>query len=115
MSTWLCSLNFKGNRPILSHPIYKHASLAGSVVGGYSFIPPLSLSRQTSYYPFLLPLPTYPYPKMRAGIIFLNFVASAAAAAIELSTEPGLGWEGVLVPGEAPVVVWGHSFEVSPD
>lgn len=74
---------------------------------------------------------------MRADLIFA-FVASTSAAAVAISSrevetaapaavydpalnegdtyfdeEPGLGWEGVIVPGQAPVVVWGHDFEVS--
>lgn len=62
---------------------------------------------------------------MRACII-LALATYVAAAAIDITPsmndtdplpedeihDPGLGWEGVIVPGQAPVVVWGHSFEV---
>lgn len=54
---------------------------------------------------------------MRSAAIVLGLVTTATAAVLPASfTVPlelgEIGWEGVVVPGEAAVEVWGASFEV---
>ncbi|KAH7383867.1 hypothetical protein BKA66DRAFT_441376 [Pyrenochaeta sp. MPI-SDFR-AT-0127] len=52
---------------------------------------------------------------MKSAVIILNFIGLIAAAAVNTSqpllSQGGLGWEGVIVPGEPAVIVWGTSFE----
>jgi hypothetical protein len=52
---------------------------------------------------------------MRSTILF-QLVVSAGAALIDTSSAPlpigELGWEGVVVPGEPAVVVWGVDLDV---
>lgn len=55
---------------------------------------------------------------MRSIAIFVGLAASAVTAAVLPNTRPSLpigeiGWEGVVITGQAPVEVWGYSFEVS--
>lgn len=50
------------------------------------------------------------------SLIFLSLAALSAAAAVDTSVAPlpigEVGWEGVVVPGQPPIQVWGDSFEV---
>ncbi|CCF35389.1 hypothetical protein CH063_07186 [Colletotrichum higginsianum] len=50
------------------------------------------------------------------SLIFLSLAALSAAAAVDTSVAPlpigEVGWEGVVVPGQPPIHVWGDSFEV---
>ncbi|WQF85226.1 hypothetical protein CDEST_10240 [Colletotrichum destructivum] len=49
------------------------------------------------------------------SLIFLSLAAFSAAAAVDTSVAPlpigEVGWEGVVVPGQPPIQVWGDSFE----
>lgn len=53
---------------------------------------------------------------MRPTAIILGLVAATTAAVLPAGPEHlplgEIGWEGVVIPGEPAVEVWGWSFEV---